>query len=275
LTDEKQASSAPRSRSAELVAALPATARKNRFESKDSRIVSLWRQTFVEGIEIWKISEDLKIGDALHHGLFENTISNDQHWALIREFEISNPQAHGALLGVLTRICTGFDLLGSFDRANGNYSKHKHRLLEISTTAEKLHNLIQHEPLIYRLLCPPLNPGDPRLQRDPLDFMSRHREQLEDYLMRLAERTAVLVENDTLFKEWRVSNPSSKKSPERMYIWEPLFEFWTFSGRDLGYSSDGPVMRVVRILHEVFGLDEPSGPSVRRALIDFKKDRKP
>jgi len=62
-----------------------------------------------------------------------------------------------------------------------------------------------------------------------------------------------------------------KKSLERRALWEPIFELWHRRGKRLGFSENGPLMRVLRHIHLGLGLTGPSPASVRQAIRDFQR----
>jgi hypothetical protein len=231
----------------------------------------LWQQTVQDGNEVWTISPSLKPGDILYNGKLEDCFTNEQHWDLVRECRITNALRHGALLSVLQRITAGYEVYGSFDRANGTLVQHKDRMAEMSKVAKRLLNLVRSEPLMYRLLSAPVTLEEIRALPDPFNFVEgRERKFLED-LGHLQERTADLVRNEEKLREWRISNPASAKSSERIYIWEPFFEFWVRFGHELRYSDGGPLIRIIRIIHKGLGIVPPKGPSVRQAINEFKR----
>ena len=65
--------------------------------------------------------------------------------------------------------------------------------------------------------------------------------------------------------------PVSKKSPEHLCLWLPVFELWRASGGNVGYSEKGPLVRILTKLHAALGLPPPSLGAVRQAIRDYQK----
>jgi hypothetical protein len=62
-----------------------------------------------------------------------------------------------------------------------------------------------------------------------------------------------------------------RKSPERHFLWEPLFRLWVGAGGKLRFSEYGPIVRILSSVHSAASLPPPNIHSVRQAVRDFNK----
>jgi hypothetical protein len=62
----------------------------------------------------------------------------------------------------------------------------------------------------------------------------------------------------------------TKKSAERLHLWEPIFQFW-MRGRKLGFSETGPLVSLLNKLHAAMGIPPPNPNAVRQAIRDFQQ----
>ncbi|MBM1172659.1 hypothetical protein [Microvirga arabica] len=66
---------------------------------------------------------------------------------------------------------------------------------------------------------------------------------------------------------------SSRKSLERVFLWEPTLEIFLQHGKDVGFSEHGPLMRILAAFHRAYGLEPPNPSAVKQLVRDFKKAR--
>lgn len=222
------------------------------------------------------VSQDLKPGDKLHDGLLHGMLTNDQHWELISACKISNSIRHGDLTGLLARSAEQYEIYGGFESQEETLRKHQARLREMAKLIKRLSPLLAAEPLMYQLL------SDPSVKITSLHHLVEaweHAEwragDLRNDLHRIQQAAAKLAKDDAVLTKARLSKAESRKSPERRFIWEPFFEFWTRWGHELGYSTDGPIMRALRVIHAGLEIEPPAGKSVQMAISEFKGKHRP
>jgi hypothetical protein len=63
----------------------------------------------------------------------------------------------------------------------------------------------------------------------------------------------------------------SRKSRERRYPWEPVFQLWVKTGHTVGFSPEGPLMRILKVVHAALSIAPPNPDAVRQAIREFKK----
>ena len=147
----------------------------------------------------------------------------------------------------------------------GTFAQHRDRLLELGSLAKRMRPLLAEEPFARELLRLPLEGNELDMSSVVSDFLDR--------LFCLARGAAGLGRNrdalqsrrfERCFPEDVIDNPG--KSLPRRVIWEPVLTFWRSRGRRVGYSPDGPVMRVLTIIHQQCGIEPPRPESVRQTI---------
>lgn len=194
------------------------------------------------------------IGESLHDGVY-CCLTNEQHWKLIIDFGITDSASHRLLLTMIVEIDEGYHINAEFDRMNGPIGEHRENLANIAKFAGKLCPLLAREPLLWHF-----EQEAAGLNVDAILKGLKHIHIIAGKLSKDAE----------YLRRVRVSEGPSHKSPERIYIWEPALRLWKELGHPLGYSENGPIMRILRVLHEGLRLAPPRPGAVRQAINDRK-----
>jgi len=193
------------------------------------------------------------LGEQLHEGnLF--FLTNEQHWRLIVEFGICEAIGHNCLLAMLLEIDEYYKVYADFERRNGPLGQHKARLADIAKLSRKLRPLIEAEPLMWHF---------------ENEWPSLNSDSLIHFLQMLEQTARELSRNKQYLDRVRFTK-NAPKNAERLYIWEPVLGLWTKLGNPLGYSENGPIMRVLRILHDGLMIDHPKPGAVRQTIDDQK-----
>jgi hypothetical protein len=95
----------------------------------------------------------------------------------------------------------------------------------------------------------------------------------------IAKRAARISTDEELLRTWRCDHvrgtrDDNGKSSERRYIWEPAIQLWSDLGHQVGYSENGPVMRIIQIFHEALGIKPPKRDAIRQVIRDFNRERR-
>ena len=206
------------------------------------------------------VAAEVAFGEQLHPGKLFNWLTNEQHWILVREFRISGVVEHRYLLDTLVEIDEGYYTFAELDRRNGAIGQHKLRLASIARLAKKLRPLIDNEPLMWHF---------------EEKSSSLYINSVVKALWYIEQTARALSEDDSYLNRVRVSkNPPPGKTSERFYIWEPIVRLWIKLGHSLGYSEDGPIIRVLRHIHEGLTIDPPKPGAVRQMIDDLKGRRR-
>src|SRR3954451_14852331 len=94
------------------------------------------------------VSARLVIGEWLHDGQY-CFLTNEQHWDLITDFDITDPASHRLLLSTIVEIDEGYRIYAEMYRANGPIGQHKRNLKDLSKLAGRLLPLLEAEPLLW------------------------------------------------------------------------------------------------------------------------------
>jgi hypothetical protein len=252
------------------------------LETHFSSVPGLFQQIILEnGCSIWKISQGGKPGDALHYDFLDN-FTNEQHWNLIAACRINTVAKHGTFLKLLSRVYWSYRIYSEEYIQPGTLQQHKARLKVLAKRAKELRLLIEAEPFLDDLL--PQDSLILMLPRKSGSYPSQGEQtaSFQDILRNIERQAADFSKDETLLKQlrtYRLLNCfelDDFKTAERQYIWEPIFDYWAKENQKLGFSENGPIMEILSIVHNVFGIDPPRGASVRQAMNDYKgKARSP
>ena len=155
---------------------------------------------------------------------------------------------------MLLEIDEDYKVYADFERRNGPLGQHKARLTDIAKLSRKLRPLIESEPLMWHF---------------EHEWPSLNSDSLIHFLQMLEQTARELSRNKQYLDRVRVTK-NARKNAERLYIWEPVLGLWTKLGNPLGYSENGPIMRVLRILHDGLMIDHPKPGAVRQTIDDQK-----
>jgi hypothetical protein len=189
---------------------------------------------------------------------------------IIRACKITDSIIHGRLRSVLRDVVEGYRVCGDFAREEGPLGQHRLRLAEIAKLAKRLGPLIEAEPLMEQILAEPIKLQELFDGSEPFAVASRKRHLVCDALGKMERYASQIAKDEQKLLRSKNFGLSPRKSIERGYVWEPIFKFWMSTGRELGYSHDGPIMRVLNVIHTGLEIDPPIAASVRHAIKDFK-----
>lgn len=250
----------------------PSRIRLDDLDAKVAGAPGLFYETYVgHDYPVWKISDTLKPGDLLNDS-FLCPFTSEHHWQLIEILSIATVKEHLELLTLLSKIEFDWDIFTLSCSSNAPLGEHQANLADISKFAKELGRLLRGEPLKWDLLEHPLELKRDRKKRRAKDLPSI--EIFLDALSAIEVRASCLAKSKETLQELRFSGipiRATTKSPKRQYIWEPVFEFWLNTGRRLGYSHKGPIVRVLSVIHNALEIEAPKPASVRQAMIDFNK----
>src|ERR1044072_1593561 len=88
------------------------------------------------------VCASLVIGESLHDGQY-CFLTNEQHWNLIKDFDIADPASHKLLLSTIVEIDEGCAVYAEMYRRNGPIGQHKRNLKDLSKLASKLLPLLK------------------------------------------------------------------------------------------------------------------------------------
>lgn len=198
--------------------------------------------------------------------------SREQYQVLLDEFGITDAGPQAPLASLLRDISYQMWALPHIERRLGPSAQHRDRLLELAILAKRMRPLLLAEPLLDNLLLLP-SPDS--------EDLGKERKVTEEFLGRLRhleELAGHLARDQKALQGWRyercfpdhVIRESAKSLPRRV-IWEPVLKLWRAQGRRLGYSRDGPIMRVLATIHGACGIEPPRAESVRQTIRDLQK----
>jgi hypothetical protein len=222
-----------------------------------------------DGIPVWRISQEFRLGDPLHCRFLDN-FTNEQHWELIKTCKITNVLEHGALLNLLGKINFDYGTYVDIIAERKARAEDRARFVAMAKTAEKLRSFLEQKRLREGILDQvdgklPYGPG-------PAMIAGLQYEAVNLVLSTLAERALNKDEAlGTLERDLGIEDFNSTKSVERQLIWEPFLNFWAFLGHQVGYTENGPIVRVLRIIHAALGIERPRATSVRQVINDFHR----
>jgi hypothetical protein len=81
-----------------------------------------------------------------------------------------------------------------------------------------------------------------------------------------------LARDNSLLSFLRHAKPKSgPTSLENEHVWQPVFLLWSHTGHRVGYTENGPLMRIISVMHWASDIPAPSDGSVRSAIVAFNK----
>ena len=169
-------------------------------------------------------------------------------------------------------ILDDYEMFTEFKQQNGPLGEHRQRLKSIANLAMHLRDLLQVEPLSYLFLMKLVKSDH---LGEKIQTSTRHQEKLGDALLEISRVSSKLATDNMQLRTHRVELFHPERSLERLHIWEPLFEVWEKLGRRVGFSANGPLIRLIRIFHEVLEIEPPPQDSVRTAINEHKKGGSP
>ncbi|WP_404292118.1 hypothetical protein ACD578_07790 [Microvirga sp. RSM25] len=229
-------------------------------------VAGLFYETTQNGYPVWKISQGLRPGDPLHQTLLGH-FTNEQHWELISASRVSNVLSHGDLMITVGSALCNYQHFQDLSLGHETFSQHRDRLADIAKYASLLRPLFEAEPLRFKwtMIESEASPVRGKNPFKDIDWFCAALQSIE-------KRAANLASNPEGLQEIRfdaIQPLSNTKKSERQYIWEPIFRFWIRTTQKVGYSEDGPIMRVLRIIHSTLGIAAPNADAVRQAIKDF------
>jgi hypothetical protein len=202
---------------------------------------------------------------------FTPELTSEDKEAIAREFTGSSADAP-EILQALDKIWSRFT---AHHPPLISTSEHKERLQQISKAARNLRDFLRTSADVQEILITREREEsgvEPDAEFDDEYAFAKwviFRDILEN-IETEARRTSADTERlRKIRRDYEAS--SARKSLEREYLWEPIFALWVASGRKIGFSEDGPIMRILRILHARMELPKPKPHSVRQAIRDYNK----
>ena len=156
---------------------------------------------------------------------------------------------------------------------NGDFERHRRRLSSIESASHKLQNFLKEEPLFDVLLT---HSDEFLSDMDTLDGKNRRKLFLRE-LRFIHRKAAELVDDPEHLRSVRFDRPPKdrQKSPETLYLWEPLFRNWSRSGVPMGRTRKGTIYKFVALLHGWLGLPPPHEETLYKALRGFLQGNAP
>jgi hypothetical protein len=213
-------------------------------------------------------------------------LSPEQQSLLVVEFSKGDDIAPHSILAMVDYI---LHLYRQSQHAEDlSYREHKERLEQAATHADQLQKAIRkYEPEIESLFL--LREGSNWAARPAQSnkAIDRIEAQLKEAQLKWSVFKYVLAvvasEADMASRGMGISAyvrlkshakdniANRKKSRERRLIWEPILDLWEAYGHHVGFTDDGPLMRIISTIHTALSIDPPSPDSVRQAIRDFNK----
>jgi hypothetical protein len=168
-------------------------------------------------------------------------------------------------------------------------SEHKRKLEQVAASSKKLDNLLgSHDLDAAKLVSPSNTPivGQPEIGADGFaqalttllsselsseSEAQRKWEVFREVLKSLSdEASAAALSTERLMSLRGSKSDKTRKSKERQYLWEPIFQLLVDAGRTVGFSPTGPLMRILKMIHAALSIDPPNPDAVRQAFREFK-----
>jgi hypothetical protein len=209
------------------------------------------------------------------------TPSPEHENAVINEFGNVGSETAKEIHNTLYRVRRDYTTATKFAEAR-TLTEYRNKYSTMGSAARKLANLLRQDPVSYyhHYVDCCLREMEEEAQK-PIDLLVPDFRGIErkwatfiDILDWLEAETNSLVGDPAYLKKVAGTRPTrGNKSRERFYIWEPIFELWRASGRKVGFSPKGPLMRILNTVHAGLGIPSPSAASVHQAVRDFQKDQ--
>ena len=212
-------------------------------------------------------------------GRLWGTYTREQYEKILTEFGVEDGPSHEMVLVMLKLIAV--DCRHFFDQPAPKEPLHKQRArLRRSVPAYKrVLWFIRADPLVQLELTRSEKPSV-TLQKRVGDILS-YLEEAAEVAASLADNPAWLASaRERYFYGTRFAGRRERKSVERLWIWEEVLQTWHLLGNKVGYSEGmkvdddlyvGPILRVIRTIHEALGLSSPRPHSIRQTIRDFQR----
>ena len=212
--------------------------------------------------------------------IFESATPSPEHEiAVINEFGNVGSETTRDIHNTLYRVRRDYAMATKFTEPR-TLTEYRNKYSTMGSAARKLANVLRQDPVSYyhHYVDCCLRKMEEEAQK-PIDLLQPDFRAIErkwatfvDILDWLEAETNSLVDDPAYLEKVSGARPTrGNKSRERFYIWEPIFDLWQASGRKVGFSPNGPLMRILNTVHAGLDIPAPSPASVHQAIRDFQK----
>jgi hypothetical protein len=167
-------------------------------------------------------------------------------------------------------------------------SEHKRKFEQTAASSKKLINLLRSNGLdAAKLVSLPNTPtADPQVimvegsdeeyalllpWKLSSEEAQRNWEVFWKVLESLSDEASAVTQSTKRLTALRGFNSDkTRKSKERRYLWEPVFQLLVDAGCKVGGTPKGPLMRILNVIHAALSVEPPHPDAVRQAFREFK-----
>lgn len=158
----------------------------------------------------------------------------------------------------------------------------KRRVGRIAVLAGQLAHLLEHEPLGDRFLLDLDSKLEPRSEGSGIDMSLRLQENrrnfqgLIDHLRRVRSGADSILKDDGGFRAAYGLPPAHRAGQSTLawLLWPGLFDLWWQVGKRPTLTDKGPLHRFVALVHVAIGEEEPSGSTLKDAVLAWRQDER-